>query len=406
MKPIRCLSSLLVLLAACISASTPAKADAGVFTGNGQDLHQISSKDIQLVSIDVTVVLGRGMFLFDGGVAGMDRSEYLCKFVLRNSSEKPEEVQIGFPIDSEFAREDKPITAEESNDWVIEYGFIATDEKDTYHVEYVQRKPTGGESDFGHLFTWKMNFDPKQTRTLIVSYHIPVSMGLVDTGKENGTMSQEKFQEREKVGAFRAEQLDLAMLEGAGYITSTGSSWAGNVETAKFTVITKPFEEYLNLRGIGEETEAVVEARKTSQTESPFPVLHPWWFRVVSPAGWKEIDGGIQWSYSDYKPKEQLAIRYYLTKFPRLPGEVDAFVHGFLKRLNPGDPPAEELTRARDVLLATYGKTPEDSLTRIYVEGQLWYAPRRDFSMDQLTETQKEVLKNLDRRIILARQAK
>ena len=108
-------------------------------------------------------------------------------------------------------------------------------------------------------------------------------MGLVDTGKENGTMSQEKFQEREKVGAFRAEQLDLAMLEGAGYITSTGSSWAGNVETAKFTVITKPFEEYLNLRGIGEETEAVVEARKTSQTESPFPVLHPWWFRVALP---------------------------------------------------------------------------------------------------------------------------
>lgn len=51
-------------------------ADAGVFTGNGQNLHQITSKTIQLVSIDVTIVLGRGPFFFDGTVSGMDRAEY------------------------------------------------------------------------------------------------------------------------------------------------------------------------------------------------------------------------------------------------------------------------------------------------------------------------------------------
>ena len=46
------------------------------------------------------------------------------------------------------------------------------------------------------------------------------------------------------------EFLDTGMQEMAGYITSTGSSWSGNVKTATFTVITEPFESYLERRGV------------------------------------------------------------------------------------------------------------------------------------------------------------
>lgn len=91
-----------------------AVADAGVFTGNGQNLRQISSKTIQLVSIDVSIVLGRGPFLFDGTVPGMDRAEYDCTFLLQNLSDKQEEVEVGFPIDSEFARGREPEATEQS----------------------------------------------------------------------------------------------------------------------------------------------------------------------------------------------------------------------------------------------------------------------------------------------------
>src|SRR6266567_1255377 len=96
-----------LLLLAC--SVTTVLADAGVFTGNGQTLHQITSKAIQLVSIDVTIALGRGPYLYDGGVAGMDRARYLCKFVLRSKSDQVEEVEIGFPVDSEFAKDSKPV---------------------------------------------------------------------------------------------------------------------------------------------------------------------------------------------------------------------------------------------------------------------------------------------------------
>ena len=82
-------------------------------------------------------------------------------------------------------------------------------------------------------------------------------------------------------GAFNPEQLDLALLEMAGYITSTGSSWAGNVENATFTLITDPFERYLNYRGMGEETPSGNTA--TEQRETPFPIQHPWWFKKITP---------------------------------------------------------------------------------------------------------------------------
>jgi hypothetical protein len=89
--------STLALLAPIAALGTSAFADAGVFTGNGQSLHQISTKNVRLVAIDVTIVPGRGRFLFDGTVPGMDRTEFYCTFVLKSLSSNLEEVQIGFP---------------------------------------------------------------------------------------------------------------------------------------------------------------------------------------------------------------------------------------------------------------------------------------------------------------------
>jgi hypothetical protein len=70
---IKCLLPVLLFLA--LGTASSAVADAGVFTGNGQNLHQITSETVQLVSIDVTIVLGRGRFLFGGGAPGMDQAE-------------------------------------------------------------------------------------------------------------------------------------------------------------------------------------------------------------------------------------------------------------------------------------------------------------------------------------------
>jgi hypothetical protein len=366
-------------------------ADAGVFTGNGQDLHQITSKAVHLVSIDVTIILGRGPFLFDGTVPGMDVAQYRCTFVLTSLSEKDEEVEVGFPVDSEFAKGAEPESPDESLDWVLEYGFIARDADTTYHVAFVHRKPTRGPADFSSVFLWKMHFAPKQTRTLTVQYRIPMSMGLVPMSKDERAGPQS--------GVFGEEFLNMGQLDMAGYITSTGASWAGNVERAKFTLITEPFEKYFTRRGITEEADSEMDTGSLQQLNRSFPVRHPWWFRRIEPTGWKSIKGGVQWEYTDYKPKDAISIRYYTTPFPRLPSETEAFLSRFLKALRPSDKPQFELKRLREVLLAAYGKEPIDSAVRQFVSQQIWYEPRQDFSADRLTSTQKAILKKFDQKI-------
>jgi hypothetical protein len=411
LKAITPLFSLFVFL----GSASPALADAGVFFGNGQDLHQITSKSIHLISIDVTIALGEGVLPASPELAGLDKNQleiisgnlatYRCIFVLQSLSDQPEEVQVGFPVESSVVPQDEHTSSADLSAWVKDYHFNARDEKNTYPVEFVRRKPKDGPNEFGSIFTWKMQFAPRETRTLIVTYQIAISMGLASTGKEDGMgkmtpEAREWYRTRSQSGAFRPERLDLALMRGAGYITSTGSSWSGNVESATFTLITDSFEQKLEQNGIpGFAEQSQIEAPRTP----PFPLQHPMWFRKITPDGWKAVKGGLQWSYRNYKPKDSIGVAYYLTQLPNAPEDVDKFVDWFLKRLEPTDSAVVDLIRVKDVVLATYGKEPEDSLTKRFVEDQLWYAPRKDFSYSSLNTAQKSVLANLDARIEIAK---
>jgi hypothetical protein len=393
----------LALAIALVNAVTTsaALADAGVFDGNGQSLHQVSNEAVQLVSIDVRITLGRGPFLFDGTVPGMDRAQYSCAFVLRNLTDKPVEVQVGFPVDSQFAPERETVSASDSKDWVLRYDFIARDNQTTYHIDFVRRKTESAPGEFSSLFVWKMRFGPQETRTLDVQYRIPMSMALV-------SMSPDTFREKELGDLLGSDLapwagLDGGMFECAGYVTSTGSSWAGKVERATFTLITDPFECYLNQRGREDSEPEGATFEGAKPAESAFPVHHPWWFREIAPAGWEKIDGGVQWRYEDFKPKDPIRVAYFLTQFPRLAEEVPAFVEHFRKSRGSAGGQGANLALVREVLLATYGKEPENALAKTFAAHQLWFAPRKDFSMSDLSATQKAVLKELDARIANAK---
>lgn len=381
-----------IMLFGLLAFWTPSRAgaDAGVFTGHGQNLRQMSSKSIQLVSIDVTIIPGRGPFLFDGTVPGMDDVQYECSFVLRNLTDKPEEVQVGFPIDSQFARGPSERAAP---DWILSYGFMALDDKTTYNVEFVRRKPGSGPNEFGAIFVWKMSFAPQESKTLKVAYHIPMSMGLVSTE------SNELRGSPQATGALAQELVVSAQMEMAGYITSTGSSWSGNVERATFTVYTEPFERYFGRRGITEENVPNLSPEETDTFKSSFPVQHPWWFRQITPSRWHHIKGGIQWQYKDFKPKDPIELRYYMTQLPDREEEVLPFLDQVLRHIGTTASPAVELERIKQILLATYGEEPQDPEVKAFAARQLWYAPRKDFSVHELSPAQTAVLHKVDERI-------
>ncbi len=386
----------LIVLSVLLWTASPALADAGVYYGIGQDLHQITSKSIHLVSIDVTIVLGG-----PSNKLAETMAQYRCKFVLGSLSDNPEEVRVGFPVDFDTGN-----AGLDEKD----YAFVARDEKITYPVELslVHPGPDSGPGDSGNIFSWKMHFEPKEKKTLVVTYQMPISGGLGDTSKEDmmhrTQAEKDLFRELENSGGvlYSGELDDAAVFE-TGYITSTGSSWSGNVESATFALITDPFEQYINLNLFPKS-----EMRPSPELGglAPIPLQHPWSFWQIKPEGWKAVKGGVQWSYKNYKPKDTIEVAYFVTNLPKSPSEVNTFVDWILKRLKPTDSVPAELTKVKEVLLATYGKEPEDGLTRRFVEEQLWYAPRKGFSMAQLSETQKAVIEKLDARIALAKRTK
>jgi hypothetical protein len=342
----------------------------------------------------MTIVPGRGRFLFDGTVPGMDQVDYRGQFVLRNLTNKACDVQVGFPVDSESARLSPGQEAEDQK-WVFRYSFIARDPDSTYHVDFTHLQPKGPDGPFAAIFTWHMRFQPSETKTLTVQYRIPMSMTLYSTSRQEMT-NQWHTPARPWVST-----LQTCLLESAGYTTETGSSWAGNVEQATFTLLTDPFERYLDYREVVESSPDGLTAEEKQKLAAIAPVPHAWWFREIKPAGWQPVEGGIRWQHKDFKPIDPISARYYLVQLPRLSSDVDAWVDALLRGV-PDEQKARDLAIIRQILLASYGQEPQDALARQFADDQVWYRPQKSFSFDKLTAQQHAVLKELDRRVELA----
>lgn len=382
--------SILVVLRAGVDG----RADVGVFTGTGQNLRQISTEKVQLVSIDVTITPRRGPFLFDGTVRRLDRADYSCKFILRNLTDKACTLQVGFPIDSQFAERAEDGAAD-SLAWVSEYGFIARDQHTTYHVDFQWRSvrpasPTAAKA----IFAWQMHFSPSETKTLVVLYNLPISETLAMSSKRG------LDPDPPSPGNEWLRSTGGCLMEFFGYTTETGSTWAGNVKEASFTIITQPFEQYLDRRGWTEVLPPGELDPEAAELRTRLWLKRCWWYRDVVPDGWRPVSGGIRWSHKDFKPKDELMVRYYLTQFPVQASDVGPWIR-VIRRIGRDENSSissKQLSRQlRELLLATYGKEPTDAEVKAFAEDQIWYRHKKDFSLDALTSEQRAILAEVDR---------
>ena len=124
------------LLISLLGLSNSANANVGVFTGYGHTIELASTEEIQMLSEEITIIPGRGRFLFDGGIPGMDRVEYACIFVLKNLKGEKVSIQAGFPLNAEFlshgSGKDRKV-----GELVARYNFISQIEGHQYTVRYV-----------------------------------------------------------------------------------------------------------------------------------------------------------------------------------------------------------------------------------------------------------------------------
>ena len=353
-----------------------ANANTGIFFGSGQTITLGKSEQVQMVSEDVTVKPNCSRYL------PTDSVDYRCKFVLKNLTAKPVTIQVGFPLDSEFARKEKqPPTT----DLVLDYGFIARDDKTTYHIRFV---PNDSEKKFSRLFVWDMAFDPEETKVLHVAYRIGMSQGISSTRKDQETLP--RYEKRWH------NVLEVCFIESFSYVTETGKSWAGPIERAKFCVETAGLEYCLKHRPMRDfDLPNPKTAQERWEYATTIPMIGGAFYQSIEPGGgtFDAETGTTTWEYRPYKPGEPLYFTYYFVAIPRTAANCERWVRHVLGE----NPDKADLAELREIAAAFYGIVPKSASAKKFVEQQIWYHPKDGLQEAKLNEEQKEVLSRLDK---------
>jgi hypothetical protein len=336
-----------------------ALANAGVFTGDGHTLSLSGDERVQMVREAIVITPGRGPALFDGGVAGMDRVEYDCRFTFKNLTDKPVEIHTGFPLNADtfnYPSGEPRLTS----DLVADYRFIAQEEGRIYNVTY---QPGDRKKKLRDIFTWTMPFAPNEEKVLRVTYTMPISMGIASTAKKTVSAPSDKQW---------YEFFSTALEESFGYVTETGRGWAGVIERAEFTVRAGPFEAYLFPRPFIERTdsrEAKAQVAKGLPTQ-PTPYRHLW------PDDWQPgKSGDFTLAWENTEPPHNLRFRYFLLFFPRDNEDLTRLITA-LEKEQRRPLAAEDLTDMRDILLEYNGTPTGNPRIKAFVKNQLWHGQK------------------------------
>ena len=344
----RTLATSLILVA---SLPAYACADVGVFAGTGQNIRLTTNADVQMVSQDVSIVPGRGRFLFDGTVAGMDVVDYKCTFQLHNKSEYEVNLQVGFPLNSQFLRAPYPLTATTA-ELVASYKFLVQESELIYSIRYEKSTQT---ASFENVFLWDMTFAAYERKTLDVSYSLPISMALSRAFRDGAKSDYDK--------PWYSE-MEACVVEHFGYVTETARSWKGNVESAKLTVHVKGFETYLNRRG-------TLERPTTDGKQGAYPILRePEVFRAIVPDGWtKDTNGSLFWESKNSEPDVGVALIYHVLRIPR----SDADTRTLLRHLFKTKPTQDDIVDLEDMIREYHGQKTENRRINAFLGNQIWY---------------------------------
>lgn len=376
--------------------------NTGVFFGSGHDLQLVKSADVQMVSEDITMTPICGRSLEEHAV------DFRCEFVLKNRSDKAVHIQAGFPLDRES--HGPPKTTFDETEEVFSYHFIARDASNTYHVRYVPGDPQG---KYKHIFLWDMDFAAGETKTLHVGYLLPMSYAAFTTRKMDEPNNALDVPEYEKPWHVRIEP---CMLVHFCYITETGQSWAGPIESATFRFNNKnSFEDCLRTASkrlddeMAAATEAPIGEELPGMGDLGFVVgmklgtLYPY----IRPTGWKSADqsapvaddasalrepDSIVWHFENYKPGTPLEFKYYFVSLPETVADCDRWVQCVLGK----NPPQTNILELREILAAFFGVAPHTTVVKDLAAQQVWYDAQRNVNETDLSGPRRAVLARLD----------
>jgi hypothetical protein len=356
-----------------------AQANTGILFGSGHTITLGKTEQVQMASEEVTIrpICGWEPIL--------DSVDYRCTFVLKNLTTKPVTIQVGFPLDSQFVQENRE--KRNARELVLDYHFIARDEKNTYHVRFV---PADSQKKFSRVFVWDMAFAGAETKVLHVGYQLSMSQALSSTRKDFATSAGLAKHDKRWHAA-----LETCFVEFFQYVTETGKSWAGPVERATFQVETGRLAECIKRRPLLPfDPPDPKPDREEWEYDAHFPLKAGAFYQHIEPDGGKydAKTGVTTWEYRPYRPGAPFALEYFMLAIPPTAADCDCWVRQLLGK----KPSKTDLAELREIAAAFYGIAPQSASAKKFVEQQIWYHPKSGLQESQLGGEPRAVLKRLD----------
>lgn len=368
----RCLALILLSL-----VCSTARGNIGFFGGSGRTIELAKSKEVQLVSEEVTITPMLGPS-FDA-----DQVMYRCSFVLKNRSPTATTAQVGFPLDADVHKG----SALDDTDRVLSYHFIARDDHSTYHVRYVQLAPP---AKYPELFVWDMAFSANEVKRLRIAYILPIGVAVASTARQEKGSSGNVTPTYGRPWYAKLEPCAFGQLT---YITETASSWKGPIEDATFRVHTAGMAYWMSRRS-DYFLAAVDPPPGSSEPQQLRRMKIGLTYLQLSPDGWNydAESGYTTLRIRNYKPGTPVRFSWYGTVLPAEAAGCESVVlHLLGKRAKPQD-----VRALSDIVAAFYGIAPKSDSVRSFVERQVWYHPNSGLQRSELAENQRELLARLD----------
>ncbi|MHB8860939.1 MAG: hypothetical protein ACYC6N_00940 [Pirellulaceae bacterium] len=361
-------------------------ANAGYFSGSGHTIELSHSDQIQMVSEEVTITP------LPGFQSELDQVEYRCSFVLKNLSPTATTIQVGFPLDGELVEDspdedDSVVLDIDDTDRVMSYHFIARDNDHTYHVRYVRRDR---HAKLRRLFLWDMAFAPQEEKILRVGYVLPLSVGIASTVQRQVALSKD-VSPRYMRPWFAA--LEPCLVKYLAYVTETGNSWRGPIESATFHVVSEPTRFWLERRQ-DSFLAPVAPPPGSSELQQLYSMKVGLVYLQQSSGDWRhDVDhGSVTWAVHNYKPDAPILFVWYGTSLPRNASQCECVV----RQLMGSDPQKIEVFELAEIVGAFYGIAPKSDSVKEFVERQVWYHPKSGLERSALTDEQRETLARLE----------
>jgi hypothetical protein len=344
-------------------------ANTGVFFGAGSQVIPIKNNDVQLVRERVSIKLRIDEEAGKWGTPFFPRADVEAEFVLKNTTNQSVKIQVGFPfLDLQGFGDEKLVLSK------LNFRAKGTDtERKVTLKEGLIDKELDPQGLFKKVFSWEEQFQPHQTKEIIVSYRLLMGIASANENGRGFDGISRKY--------YALDRMFPALAYSFGYITKTAYTWKEPVENAIFAIDGTEFFQKLEntnfFKGLGKSAPAVV--------------TRPVFLSNLNPSSFTHSDGIYRWEFTGKVPEEGIGANFVVLFIPSSSSELANFVTEQVKELKEGVTKEEYLSILEGYYARILKKEPdgEKPFTQKYFE------PVRLIKSDLLFEKDQKLFEDV-----------